>query len=192
MGMIWVGTVCNVSQNNGEMLRSWLLKEKAANQNDENLLFYFFACWEIFLWLCCRLLTFFKRFFQDTIRVSKGFGSCRSWSVSKLFVKVTSRWHKSRKELFSLIKIDTYNFLTQKSFYGRGNYSCLWHVQCHLKVIVHYSVSLALSLCLPVSSAVNICKQYGPRSGATKHRAWSGSILFDTLMVFQKEFFEKK
>ena len=36
-----------------------------------------------------------------------------------------------------------------------------------------------------------ICKQFGPRSGLTKCRAWSGSKLFDTLTVFLKEFFQK-
>ena len=41
-------------------------------------------------------------------------------------------------------------------------------------------------------SADNLCKQFGPRSGLTKRRAWSGSKLFDTLMVFLKDFpFEK-
>ena len=42
-----------------------------------------------------------------------------------------------------------------------------------------------LTFCLLVSSAGNICKQFGSRSGLTKCQAWSGSILFDTLMVFQ-------
>ena len=32
---------------------------------------------------------------------------------------------------------------------------------------------------------------FGPRSGQTKGWAWSGSNLFDTQMVFLKEFFEK-
>ena len=41
-------------------------------------------------------------------------------------------------------------------------------------------------------SADNLCKQFGSRSGPTKCRAWSGSKLFDTLMVFLKEFFEKE
>ena len=40
-------------------------------------------------------------------------------------------------------------------------------------------------------SADNICKQFGPRLGPTKCRAWSGSKLFDTLMVFPTEFFQK-
>ena len=44
---------------------------------------------------------------------------------------------------------------------------------------------------LLVSSADDLCKQIGPRSGPTKCRAWSWSKLFDTLMVFLKEFFEK-
>ena len=49
----------------------------------------------------------------------------------------------------------------------------------------------SLTLYLPLSSANNLCKQIGPRSGPTKCRAWSGSNLFDTQMVFLKEFLEK-
>ena len=37
----------------------------------------------------------------------------------------------------------------------------------------------------------NLCKQFGSRSGPTKCRAWSGSKLFDTLIIFLKDFFEK-
>ena len=48
-----------------------------------------------------------------------------------------------------------------------------------------------LTRCLLVSSAHILCKQIGRRSGPTKCRAWSGSNLFDTQMVFMKEFFEK-
>ena len=36
------------------------------------------------------------------------------------------------------------------------------------------------------------CKQFGPRSGSTKCRSWSKSKPFNTLIVFLKEFFEKK
>ena len=49
----------------------------------------------------------------------------------------------------------------------------------------------SLTFCLPVTSAVNLGKQFGPRSGLTNRRAWSGSKLFDNLMVFLKEFFQK-
>ena len=42
-----------------------------------------------------------------------------------------------------------------------------------------------------VSYVDNLCKQSGPRSGPTKSQAWSGSKLFDTLIVSLKEFFEK-
>ena len=42
-----------------------------------------------------------------------------------------------------------------------------------------------------MSSADNLGKQFGPRSGATKCQALSGSKLFDTLMVFLKQFFKK-
>ena len=49
-----------------------------------------------------------------------------------------------------------------------------------------------LTLCLQVSSADNLCKHFGPRSGPTKCRAWYGSNLFHTLMGLLKEFSEKK
>ena len=42
-----------------------------------------------------------------------------------------------------------------------------------------------------MSSAVNLCKRFEPRSGPTKIWGWPGFKLFDTLMVFLKEFFEK-
>ena len=42
-----------------------------------------------------------------------------------------------------------------------------------------------------MSSADNLGKHFGPRSGPTKCQALSGSKLFDTLMVFLKEFFKK-
>ena len=42
-----------------------------------------------------------------------------------------------------------------------------------------------------MSSADNRCKQFGPRSGPTKCGAWSGSKMFDTLMVFSEFYFEK-
>ena len=42
-----------------------------------------------------------------------------------------------------------------------------------------------------VASADNLCKQLRPRSGLTICPAWSGSKLFDILLVFLIEFFEK-
>ena len=42
-----------------------------------------------------------------------------------------------------------------------------------------------------MSSADNLCKQFGPRSGSTKRQAWSESKLLDTLPIFTKEFFRK-
>ena len=51
---------------------------------------------------------------------------------------------------------------------------------------------ICLNLYLLVSSADNLCKQFGPRSGPAKHRARSGSKLFDTLPIFRKYFFRKK
>ena len=48
------------------------------------------------------------------------------------------------------------------------------------------TLSLQLILCLPVSSADNLGKQFGPRSGPTIRWAWSGSKLFDILKIFLK------
>ena len=50
----------------------------------------------------------------------------------------------------------------------------------------------AFTLCFLVSSADNLCKKLGPRSGPTKRRAWSGSNMFLTQMVFLKDFFQNK
>ena len=52
-------------------------------------------------------------------------------------------------------------------------------------------VNILLTLYLPVTSADSFCKQFETRPGPTKRRALSGSELFDTLIVFLKEFFEK-
>ena len=56
--------------------------------------------------------------------------------------------------------------------------------------VIKICFRLFLTLCLQVSSADNFCKQFGARSGPTKCPAWSGSKLFDTLLLFLKEFFE--
>ena len=42
-----------------------------------------------------------------------------------------------------------------------------------------------------LSFADNLCKQFVPKSAPTKCRTWSGSKLFDTLMVFLKYFLKK-
>ena len=46
---------------------------------------------------------------------------------------------------------------------------------------------MVVALCQLVLSAHNLCKQIGPRSGPREYQARSGSILFDTQMVFLKE-----
>ena len=42
-----------------------------------------------------------------------------------------------------------------------------------------------------MSSADNLCKQFGPRPGLTKCQTWSGSKLFDTQAAFLKGSLEK-
>ena len=50
---------------------------------------------------------------------------------------------------------------------------------------------LFLNSCQLVVSADILCEQFGPRLGLAKCRAWYRFNLFDTLMVFHKEYFEK-
>ena len=50
---------------------------------------------------------------------------------------------------------------------------------------------MAVTLCLLVLSAVNLCKQFEPIPGTMNRLALSGSKLFDTLMLFLKDFSEK-
>ena len=52
-------------------------------------------------------------------------------------------------------------------------------------------LNFTLTLYLLVLSADNLCKQIGTRSGLTEFWACCGSKLFDTLMVFLKDFFLK-
>ena len=143
------------------------------------MLYYFFACWEILhAFLLCRLLIFFKinvfkKFFQEHDQSVKQFGFksgptfCRAWLEFLTGCKENQQKTLVGKELMAENWWLFYN---------------IKYMQMHL---------FRLTLCLLVSSADNLCKQFGPRSGPTKCRAWSGSKLFDTLTVYLKEFFEK-
>ena len=42
-----------------------------------------------------------------------------------------------------------------------------------------------------LSSADNLCKQFGPRSGSTERRSWPGPELFVSYTFFEKVNFEK-
>ena len=59
-----------------------------------------------------------------------------------------------------------------------------------LLILINLKATLSLLWQL-LLSAVNLCKQFEPKSGLTKCQFWSGSNLFDTLIVFLKEFIEK-
>ena len=64
------------------------------------------------------------------------------------------------------------------------------------KIIFSYALLsgglwISWTICLLLSSADNLCKQFGPRSGPTKCPAGSGPKLFDTLMVFLNNFSKK-
>ena len=55
---------------------------------------------------------------------------------------------------------------------------------------MHSPHTLAYGLLL--TFADNFCKQFGPTSGPTNSQAGSRSKLFDTLVVFLKEFCQKR
>ena len=55
-----------------------------------------------------------------------------------------------------------------------------------ISIATNYTRTNHLILCLLVTSADYICKQFGPRSGPTQCQAWSGSELFDTLMIDER------
>ena len=57
--------------------------------------------------------------------------------------------------------------------------------------MIQSAMKTLTTLYLLVLSADNFCKQIGSRSGPTKGRAWSGSKLFDTQMVFITDSFRE-
>ena len=61
----------------------------------------------------------------------------------------------------------------------------------HIGHQLFWLLKYVLKLCVIVSSAYNLCKQFGPRSDQTKCLALSGSKPIDTLIIFLKDFFLK-
>ena len=60
-----------------------------------------------------------------------------------------------------------------------------------LQMIFKLLIRLQVTNSFLASGDFNRCKQFEPRSGPTERRSWSGSKLFNTLIVFLNEFFEK-
>ena len=67
----------------------------------------------------------------------------------------------------------------------------LYTLSCKLQIFKFWMSPILSLLVMTLSSADNLCKQFGPRSGPTECRSRFGSKPFDTLTVFLKEFFEK-
>ena len=100
---------------------------------------------------------------------------------------------KVRYISFSMLQVD--HLLQMKINHANNcNFVILVSAVGHLTFAYRNStllfMSLRLNLCLLMSFADNLCKQFGPRSGPTESRACSGSNVFATLMVFLKEFFK--
>ena len=83
----------------------------------------------------------------------------------------------------------------------RSRWDSLYNEPSHLNLVFANSAIgvfgvlwvnfFGLTFILPLSSADNFGKQFGPRSDPTKRRAWSGSKLFDIQMILLKVSFEK-
>ena len=85
-------------------------------------------------------------------------------------------------------------FKTCKNFQSlKGTFSCAANLTSSLSASrgwVPFPHQLFSCLQL-LSLADNLWKRFGSRSGPTGCRSWSGSKLFDTLIVFLKELLEK-
>ena len=62
-------------------------------------------------------------------------------------------------------------------------YICQIFDQCSLQCVVNAEDSLPFPAFLLVSSVDNLSKQFGPRSGPTKRRAWSVVIYLTIYIV---------
>ena len=76
-------------------------------------------------------------------------------------------------------------------------YLLYWHL-CGKYLIftgcpVYYSFQISLLAAIFLSSAGNLCKQFGPWSEPTESRLWSGSKMFESLtVIFLKKLIAKK
>ena len=108
----------------------------------------------------------------DNLCKQFGSRSFRAWSGSKLFDTLMV----FLKEFSDEVDLEKIQLTTKK----------------HAKLLCRQRVNKStLILWLLVSSADNFYKLFGSRSGQTRCRAWSGSKLFVTLMLFLKEFSEE-
>ena len=88
---------------------------------------------------------------------------------------------------FGNLKNSSNKVYTSKKYQSSRSISSKFIINLNICIII-----ILNSLPTIVSSADNPCKQFGSRSGLTICRAWSGSRLFGTLMLFLKDFFSKK
>ena len=93
------------------------------------------------------------------------------WSYLYSYHSTVNRWRSADgrnscpRGVRSSDRIDNYTGIAERQRYQKYKMR-QWNERCWY-------------LCL-VSSADNICNEFGPRSDQTKCRAWSGSKLFDT------------
>ena len=156
---------------------------------------------------CLLLISFFNiDVFKDsfknpnTIRVSNSdqtqAGKMSGLIWVQIYAKVISRRYKQEKgstPITNLILLCSHSYPRSTMILSSSK---KFHSQYWAHSLINYISDKWTFWRVPlfyllVSSADNLCKQFGPRSDPTKCRAWSGSKLFDTLMVFLKEFFKK-
>ena len=102
-------------------------------------------------------------------------------------------WKVSLKILNSGLILKTFTHGVMITVVKQNNlYNKFLVISKIIKLLKQKELPFFFYLCLLVTSADNFCKHFRLRSGLTKCQTWSGFNLFDTLMVFLKQFFEKK
>ena len=137
-------------------------------------------------------INFLKISFRNTIRLSNSLDSDHTWQKRPDLLSVLI-WVQTVCKIINRQQ-KTKVALSKKNWQYQGLWTAgLEWVEPHfVRTNLGPNCLQRLStLCLLVSSADNFYLQFGPSSGATKCLAWSKSKLFDTLIVFLKEFFEK-
>ena len=131
----------------------------------------------------------FRCWMENSVNPDQQASSEASWSGSTLFSKkdnsMVSRTSLASSGFWLTCRCRSMIHISAPSKISwAGQYNLGYFQKCTLSLIL-------LPLYLLLSSAANLCKQFGPRSGQTKYRSWSGFKQFDTLNVFLKYFLEK-
>ena len=147
----------------------------------------------------CNNILFFTLFFSSAIDSAKFYEIAAIWCWVTLFLMSAYFYiNNPNKILKKIIFLECHQSVKQFWFRSDQTFSLAWFGSNCLQRLSannksHHLLGTELTLCLLMFSVDNLCKQFGPRSGPTKHWAWSRSSYPNcfTLMVFLKEIFKQ-